>query len=132
MTRTMRRGPAGAPTPDGAGVEMADHDTARQHEGGARASGRATTTPPPGAPSAARPRSIVLGQFAVSDDKMVKITINPAGKASTVEIRMHSRSGGIFFPTAEGLALPIAAAAFVGGHLRDIKKTMRKLLEAGL
>jgi len=132
MTRTHKDAPGDVGASRGGGVEMADHDTAKNHERGGRASARRLPSLPPIGATATRPRSIVLGQIAVSDDRMVKVSINPAGKASIVEVRIYSRSGGLFFPTADGLVLPVQAATFIGGHLHQIKKTLKQLTEAGL
>lgn len=121
MTRTIRRGADGAGTPSAAeGVERGSRDASNNHDKGGRASARIPTA-----------RGVLVGQFAVGDDRMVKLSIHPAGRDSKIEIRMHSRSGGLYFPTSEGVVLPIPAAVFIGGHLANAKKLVKTIAGGG-
>lgn len=115
MTRTIRRGADGAATPpDAAGVELGGRDTRKQHDNGGRASARTVT----------------LGMFAMSSRERVVIVLRPAGRQTKVELRVHSRSGNLYFPTSNGLTLTPSAAEFVYSMLRDLRKSDKTIAEA--
>lgn len=117
MSRTWKDGAdAVAAAPDAGGVCLGKRDASNNHDKGGRTSGRIPST-----------RGVLVGQFAVGDDRMVKLSLHPAGRDSKIEIRVHSRSGGLYFPTSEGVILPIPAAVFIGGHLANAKKLVKTI-----
>lgn len=74
----------------------------------------------------ASPDSVEGAKIARSPREVITITRRETGERKTVEVRVHSRSGGQLFPTSEGVSIPVDLGEVVAAAIARAAKRPRK------